>query len=82
MPDESGFHADTHARQQMRRRGVSNVQVAWALLNYHTSYPAERLPYVSYRCTVLVALVDGRLLKVYVEDQTDPPLVRTVAWKD
>jgi hypothetical protein len=52
------------------------------LRTYHTSYPAEALPHLPYRCTVFQATVDGRQLKIYVQDDTHPPVVRTVACKE
>jgi hypothetical protein len=66
----------------MAERGVTGGQVERALAEYHTSYPAEPLPHDPIGATVYVATVDGRMLKVYVENSSDPPLVRTVAWRD
>jgi hypothetical protein len=71
-----------HARDQMRARGITDDQVMRALREYHTTYPAEPLPYQSVHATVYVATIDGRELKVYVEEGSDPPLVRTVVRRD
>lgn len=70
-----------HTREQMEIRGVTESQIDVALRTYHSSCPAAALPGRAFRSTVYVGTVDGRDLKVYVEDGTHPPLVRTVAWK-
>jgi hypothetical protein len=70
-----------HARDQMRVRGVTEENVERVLHDYHTSYPAEPLPRQSIGAIVYVGTIDGRDLKVYVEEASDPPLVRTVAWR-
>ncbi len=66
----------------MRIRKVTREQIMRGLQTHHTSYPAEVLPHVPYRCTVFQATVDGRQLKIYVQADTHPPVVRTVAWKE
>jgi hypothetical protein len=65
----------------MRVRGVTEENVERVLHDYHTSYPAEPLPRQSIGAIVYVGTIDGRDLKVYVEEASDPPLVRTVAWR-
>ncbi|MGD9892467.1 MAG: DUF4258 domain-containing protein [Dehalococcoidia bacterium] len=77
-----GLRYTAHARDQMEDRLVNEVQVEQALIEYHTSYPAELLPNDPIGATVYVADIDGRTLKVYVENNSEPPLVRTVAWRD
>lgn len=71
-----------HARVQMEMRTITEAQVERALQTYHTSLPARRLPGDAVGATEYIADIDGRVLKVYVENATDPPLVRTVAWRD
>ena len=70
-----------HARRRMGRRKITDVQVETVLNQWHTSYPAEPLPHRPYRSTVYVGTVDGRELKVYVLEGSDPPHVMTAAWK-
>jgi hypothetical protein len=82
MDLSEGFRILGHAPWRMGTRGVTREQIEEALTSYHTSYPAEPLPHVPYRCTVYMATIGGRQLKVYVQDGTHPPIVRTVAWKD
>lgn len=77
-----GLRYTFHAREQMDDRSVSQSQVEEALTDFHTPYPAEPLPHDPIGATVYVADVDGRTLKVYVENDSEPPLVRTVAWRD
>ena len=82
MDLSEGFRIAGHTPARMRSRNVTMEQIERALREYHTSYPAEPLPNLPYRCTIYQAAVDGRQLKVYVQDDTHPPVVRTVAWKD
>lgn len=82
MDLSEGFRIAGHTPLRMRTRGVTREQIERALVEYHTSYPAEPLPRASYRCTIYQATIDGRQLKVYVQDDTHPPVVRTVAWKE
>ena len=66
----------------MSERDSTRAQVERALRVYHTSYraaPARRGPSTTM---IYVATVDGRELKVYVEDGKVPVLVKTMAWKD
>lgn len=71
-----------HAREQMALRDITEAQVERALRTYHTALPARRLPDDLVGATEYVADIDGRVLKVYVENGSSPPLVRTVAWRD
>jgi hypothetical protein len=71
-----------HAREQMIERNVSEAEVEFVLEQYHTSQPAPQRPFEPISATIYVATIHGRGdLKVYVQDGTDPPLVRTVAWR-
>ena len=66
----------------MTVRGVTDEAVLTALREYHTTHPAESLPYQSVQARVYIATIGERDLKVYVEEGSDPPLVRTVVWRD
>jgi hypothetical protein len=82
MDLNAGIRFNRHSRMQMRERGVTEAQVEQALRLYHISYPAEPAPFDPMPATVYVADVDGRTLKVYVEDGSHPPPVKTVVWRD
>ena len=65
----------------MRERGVPEEAVDEVLENYHTSRPA------GYRsgarpAVIYVGTWGNRLLRVYVQRGSNPPLVTTVAWED
>lgn len=77
-----GIRYTDHAREQMEDRDVSEARVERALVTYHTSLPARRLPNDPIGATEYIATIDGRTLKVYIENGSRPPLVRTVAWRD
>lgn len=70
---------EEHARQRMRRRNVTEADVETVLGDYRISYPAEQLPGRAYRSVVYIGAVDGREIKVYVLEGSDPPHVMTVA---
>ena len=82
MNPETGVRFTGHAQDQMRARGITEQQVIRALRTFHTSHPAERRPGVPGRARIYVATIDGRNLRVYVQSDSQPPLVRTVAWMD
>ncbi len=65
----------------MKSRGVTEEGVEHVLVHYHKSSPAQ--PRVQAKpAHIYVGDYEGRPLKVYVEEGTDPPLVKTVAWAD
>lgn len=66
----------------MQARGVTEAHVERCLATYHTTYPAEPATFDPKASRVYVAQIDDRTLKVYVEVGSDPPLVKTVAWRD
>ena len=69
-----------HARDQMSRRAVPEDAVVYVLAHYHTRRPAE--PRVNARAAgIYIGTYQGRDLKVYVEIGTNPPFVKTVAWR-
>lgn len=70
-----------HARDRMMDFGISERQVRIALEAHHTRIPAAALSGRSFRSTIYIGTVDGRDLKVYIEDGSDPPLVRTISWR-
>ena len=65
----------------MQIRRVSADQVVRALAAFHTTYPAELKPNDPVGAIVYIATIDGRDRKVYVKVGSDPPLVRSVAWR-
>ena len=71
-----------HTRRRMRSRRVSEADVEAVLQNFHTSYPAEPLPNDPFGATVFIGYIGRRELKVYVENGSNPPRIRTVAWRD
>jgi hypothetical protein len=81
MDLSDGFVTNAHAQRQMRDRGITFEDIEAVLRTYHTSYPAEPLPRRREQSTVYVGTVAGRDLKVYVRDNSHPPVVRTIVWK-
>jgi len=71
-----------HARRRMQQRKVEPRQVETVLQERTITYPAPLLPGSLYHSVVYRADVDGRPLKVYVEEGSDPPHVLSVAWAD
>jgi hypothetical protein len=65
----------------MELRGITVEAVDWVLANYHTQFPAAPQqgvrPAIVYQGTYA-----GRELQVYVQRDSSPPYVKTVAWKD
>lgn len=55
------------------------MAVAYVLEAYHTRLPAIQRGSPSY---MLIGKVNGKDLKVWVAEGTDPPLVKSVAWRD
>ena len=78
---ERGVVYDDHARQQMRDRRITELEVEAVLSNYHTSYPAGSLPHTPERSVIYIGRVDDRDLKVYVLEGSDPPYIKTVVWR-
>lgn len=73
---------DPHAELQMRHRSITKQQIEYVLANYHTSHPAQPLPRTARRSVIYVGTIDSRELRVYVLEGSDPPYVRTAAWRD
>ncbi len=70
-----------HVRQRMAQRGITEAAINWVLGHYHTRFPAA--PQQGVRpAVILQGTFEGRELRVYVQRGTDPPYVKTVAWKD
>lgn len=61
-------------------RGITEADVVHVLEHFHSSFPARPLPGRSFRSRIYVGTVAGGDLQVYVEEGTNPPYVRTVAW--
>ena len=66
----------------MRQRRITGGQVEQVLRDHHTSHPAQPLRNSRFRSRIYVGTVDGRDLKVYIREDSDPQYVTTVAWKD
>ena len=73
---------DPHALLRMRQRGITERQVRRVLRDPIAVYPARPLPHRAARAVVYVGRIDGRDLRVYVLEGSEPPLVLTVAWRD
>ena len=70
-----------YVRARMEQRGVPVEAVDFVLQNYHTARPAG--PRRGSRpAIVYIGTWNGRNLRVYVERDSDPPFVKTVAWED
>ena len=81
MPNHMPWRFTSHARRRMRERGVPEDAVDAVLQHYHTSRPAGprqgAKPVVIY-----IGEWGDRNLRVYVERDSDPPRVTTVAWEE
>ena len=74
------FLESGHARKRQMERDVPREAKAYVLGNYHTSRPA---PYRGRgtRTIIYIGEWEGRNLKVYVEEGSRPPRIKTVAWE-
>lgn len=64
----------------MEARGIPEEAVDWVLLNYTVSRPAG--PRRGARPAIIyIGEYEGRALRVYVERDSNPPIVKTVAWE-
>ena len=70
-----------YVRVRMVERGVTEEAIDWVLENYHTSRPAGSRP-GSKPSVIYVGDWEGRNLRIYVERDSDPPKIKTVAWED
>ena len=69
-----------HAERRMRERRISKGAVEIVLKTYQISRPATRR--AGEPSTVIYeGEYQGRMLKVYVERDTNPPKVRTAVWE-
>lgn len=78
---ERGIFFNAHTRYRLRMRRISEEQIRRVLVTFQMSYPAEPLPGASYRSIVYIGFVDGRELKVYVREDSDPPEITSVSWR-
>lgn len=79
MAQQRNIRYTTHARSRMGRRQVPEEAVEWVMEHHHSRFPAR--PLANARPSeILVGDFQGRQLRVYVEIDSDPPLVKTVAW--
>ena len=65
----------------MQERGIPVRAVDAVLERYHTSRPAGPRPGAK-PAVIYIGEWDGRDLRVYVERDSDPPLVTTAAWEN
>jgi hypothetical protein len=74
------FVESSHARLRQAERGVPREAKAHVLANYDTARPA---PYRQGATRTIIYIGDwqGRRLKVYVEEDSSPLKVKTVAWE-
>lgn len=71
----------SHARQRMGQRGIPEAAVDAVLQHYHTSRPAG--PRQGAKPAVIyIGEWEDRDLRVYVERDSNPPKVTTVAWEE
>lgn len=71
-----------HAERRMRERKITRNMVLESLKSWHTRTPAARRPGVPIIGDLYIGRVGGRDLKVWIEPDSDPVYVRSVAWKD
>jgi hypothetical protein len=65
----------------MRLRDVSREAIEHVLVHYDERRPAQ--PRVNAKpAEIFSGAYQGRRLKVYVEIDSDPPYIKTVAWND
>jgi hypothetical protein len=64
----------------MEERGIPEEAVDWVLQNYHSSRPAGPRR-GSKPAVIYIGEWQGRDLRVYVERDSSPPFVKTVAWE-
>ena len=69
-----------HARRRMAQRGISDAAVIAVLSQYHTSRPAPFRP-GARPAIIYIGEYEGRDLKVYVVQESDPPIVTTAVWQ-
>jgi hypothetical protein len=74
------FVESRHAQVRQAERSVPREAKAHVLANYDTSHPA---PYRQGATRTIIYIGDwqGRRLKVYVEEDSSPPKIKTVAWE-
>ena len=70
-----------YVRARMDRRGISEEALDFVLENYHTARPAGPRG-GSKPAIIYIGTWQGRNLRVYVERDSNPPFVKTVAWED
>jgi hypothetical protein len=68
-----------YARARMAERNVSQEAVEWVLEHYSIRRPASKK---GSPAEILEGDYQGRVLKLWVKRDSDPPFIKTVAWKD
>ena len=74
------FVESRHTRLRQVERGVPKEAKAHVLANYDTSRPAPYRPGAT-RTIIYIGDWHGRRLKVYVQEGSSPPKIKTVAWE-
>jgi hypothetical protein len=74
------FVESSHARLRQVERSVPREAKARVLANYDTSRPAPYRPGAT-RTIIYIGDWQGRRLKVYVEEDSSPLRIKTVAWE-
>ncbi len=71
-----------HAERRMGERNINRSMVLEARRSWHTRMPATPRRGVAIIGDLYIGRVAGRDLKVWIEPDSDPVYVRSVAWKD
>ena len=69
-----------HAQKRMRARGITEEAIDWVLDNHHQKRPAQQRPDAA-PADIYVGDFQGRRLRVYVQRDSNPPMIKTAAWE-
>lgn len=72
---------ESHAREQMRARGVTESNIRLTLEDPDRVRPAIARP-PNPPCEIYERSIEGRVCKVYVRKDSNPPVVATTAWRN
>ena len=81
-PETTPIVLTDHAVLRMRQRQVNLNQIYEVLRLYHTSRPAPRLDSTAQPVDIYIGDVESRTLKIYVERDSKPIKIKTVAVED
>jgi len=68
-----------YARARMAERNVSEEAVQWVLEHYSIRRPASKK---GSPAEIFEGDYQGRTLKLWVKRDSNPPFIKTLAWKD